>query len=101
VHIGNMLGWAGRPWGETPLLWRVMDVVLLVVNVAVAAGLWMRAAWAVVAFLLGILLLQILPYTLFRQHFIESPDHAIALNALIATLLVLSGALVALLVMKK
>ncbi len=28
VHIGNMLGLPGTPWTQTPVLWRIMDVVL-------------------------------------------------------------------------
>jgi hypothetical protein len=59
VHIGNMFGWSGRarletPLLETPLLWRVMNVVLLMFNVVVGVGLWTRASWAVVVFLIGI-----------------------------------------------
>ena len=85
VHIGNMLGLSGQPWRSTPLLWRSLDVLLLIFNVIVGIGLWQRKAWAAVAFILGILLLQILPYTLFRQQFIQTLADVQTLNGLIGT----------------
>ena len=42
VHVGNMLGLTGTPWLQTPRLHRAMDVVLLVFDLVVAAGLWMK-----------------------------------------------------------
>jgi len=39
VHIGNMAGLAGTPWLSTPLLWRGMDVALLVFNMTAAIAL--------------------------------------------------------------
>ena len=85
VHIGNLLGLGDRPWRSTPLLWRCMDVTLLVFDVIVGVGLWRKAVWAAIAFILGILLLQILPYTLLRQQFIQTPADAQTLNGLICT----------------
>lgn len=101
VHVGNMLGLTGTAWGDTPVLWRVMDVVLLVFNAVVAVGLWLKRPWAVVSFVVGIVLLQIVPYTLFRQHFMRAPEDAGALTGLVGTLLLLLGILVVLLVAKK
>jgi hypothetical protein len=46
---------------ETPVHWRVMDIILLLFNAIVAIGLWVRVPWAVVAFVLGIIALQIIP----------------------------------------
>ena len=89
MHVGNMLGLTGKPWMQTPLLFRVMDVVLLVFNLAVAVGLWLRHSWAVVAVVAGLVLLQIVPYTVFRRHFIQTPQDAQTLNGLIGTELVL------------
>ena len=89
MHVGNMLGLTGTPWSQTPRLFRSMDVVLLVFDLVVAAGLWIRKPWAVVAFAAGLVLLQILPYTLFRRHFVRGPEDVSTLNGLVATELVL------------
>ena len=101
VHIGNIAGLSGRPWIETPVLWRVMDVVLLIFNVAVGVALWLRMPWGVMAFVVGIVGLQLIPYTLFRDHFIESPEQAQALNGLIGTHLVLLAVLACVIVLRK
>ncbi len=83
VHIGNVLGLSGRPWLETPVLWRAMDVVLLLFNVVVGIGLWAKILWAVISFVGGILLLQIVPYTLFKRHCIETNEHATTLEGMV------------------
>lgn len=101
MHVGNMLGLTGRPWIETPLLHRVMDVVLLSFNIVVAAGLWLRKPWGVVAFVVGILLLQIVPYTLFRSHFIQAPEDVKALNGLVVTEILLLALLITTILLKK
>ncbi|NEP16351.1 MAG: hypothetical protein F6J97_05525 [Leptolyngbya sp. SIO4C1] len=101
MHVGNILGWSGKPWLTTPLLWRVMDVVLLLFNAIAAVGLWYRQAWAVAAFVVGLVALQIVPYTVFRQQFIEAPEQAQVLNGLVGTELALLLVLGLLLVAKK
>ena len=101
VHVGNMLGFSGTPWQQTPLIWRVMDVVLLVFNIVVAVGLWRRAPWSVVAYVSGILALQVVPYTLFRKEFVRSPADATALNGLLWTHAVLFAVLLILLLGRK
>ena len=101
VHVGNIAGWTGTRWMDTPVLWRVMDVVLLAFNVVVAIALWMRLPWALIAFIGGIILLQLVPYTLFRSHFIQTPDQAQALNGLIATHLILFSILAGLIFFQK
>ena len=74
VHVGNIAGLSGQPWTSTPLLWRVMDVVLLGFNILVGTGLWLKQPWAIWAFVFGIITLQLLPYTVFRQHFIQAAN---------------------------
>ncbi len=101
VHIGNITGWSRRPWMETPVLWRVMDIVLLIFNITVGITLWLRIPWAVIAFVVGIVGLQLIPYTLFRERFIEAPEQAQALNGLVGTHLVLLTVLVGLMVLRK
>ena len=50
MHVANMLSLTGTPWRSTPVLWRTMDVVLLIFNIIVGVGLWTRQPWAVMAF---------------------------------------------------
>ena len=101
VHIGNMLGFNGLPWTESQLHFRIMDVVLLAFNVVVGLGLWLRQSWAVVAFSVWMVLFQIIPYTLFRQYFIQRPEDASTLAGLVGTVALLLGVLIVLIVAKK
>ena len=101
VHIGNIAGWSGRPWLETPWLWRVLDGVLLAFDLGVGIGLWLQKAWAIAAFVLGIVCLQLLPYTLFRDRFATTPEELATLDGLVGTLIVLLGILLLLVSFKK
>ncbi len=83
VHVANILGYGERPWAQMPAIWRVMDVVLLIFNLVVGIGLWLKTPWAVIAFVAGVVALQLVPYTLFRSHFIETPEHASTLNGMV------------------
>jgi hypothetical protein len=45
-HLGSILSMPGRPsWGTQPLYIQVFDVVLLLVNLALAWGLWRTKFW--------------------------------------------------------
>jgi hypothetical protein len=101
MHVGNIAGWSGTRWVDTPVLWRVMDVVLLAFNIVVAIALWFRLPWSLVAFIIGIIALQLIPYTIFRSHFIETPSQAQALNGLIATHLILLAVLAGLILLRR
>lgn len=83
VHIANMLGWNGRPWMQFPFLWKLMDVFLLAFEVSVAMGLIFRKSMAVLAFFAGMLVLQIIPFTIFRSHFVTKPADENMLNSLL------------------
>lgn len=83
VHVGNIAGLSDQPWNSTPPLWRVMDIVLLGFNVLVGAGLWLKRPWAIWSFLFGIIALQLVPYTVFRQHFMQATEQAAILNGLV------------------
>ena len=74
VHVGNILGLTGVPWQDTPSLWRTMDLVLLLFNVVVGVGLWQRQPWAVVALVGGVIVLQVVSYTVFRNQFVRGPE---------------------------
>jgi hypothetical protein len=101
VHIGNMAGWTGTPWLETPLLWRCMDVALLLFDVIAAIALWQGLAWSVWWVFGGILLLQFVPYTLLRSQFVLQPEDAQTLNGLLGTEALLLGIFALLLWLKK
>lgn len=85
VHIGNMAGLTGTPWLSTPLLWRSLDIALLIFNVVAAIALWWGLSWSVPLVFSGIFLLQVVPYTLLRSHFILKPEDAQTLNSLLIT----------------
>lgn len=101
VHIGNMAGLIGTPWLATPLLWRAMDVALLLFDVTAAIALWRGLAWSVWWVFGGMLLLQFVPYTLFRSQFILQPEDAQTLNGLLGTEALLLGLLALLLWLRK
>ena len=101
VHIGNILGLTGTPWLKTPLLWRSLDILLLGFDIVVAIGLWQGVVWSVWLVFTGILLLQFLPYTLLRSHFILKPEDAQTLNSLLGTEALLLGIFALLLWLKK
>ncbi|MDX1402109.1 MAG: hypothetical protein R3245_09320 [Kiloniellales bacterium] len=84
AHVGNMAGWSGTRWADTPVLWRAMAIVLLAFDTVVAIALWLRLPWSLIAFVVGIVGLQLIPYMFFRSHFIQTPDQAQALNGLIS-----------------
>lgn len=96
VHVANVLDLAGARWFEEPQLWRVMDVLLLVFDVVVGMALWRTRPWGVVAFVTGVVLLQMLPYTLFPEAFSRTPEQRQALGGLVLTWLVLVATLVSL-----
>ncbi|MEL7054086.1 MAG: hypothetical protein AAFV85_03045 [Cyanobacteria bacterium J06634_6] len=47
VHISNIAGLSGTPWLATPLLWRCMDIALLVFDLVAAVSLWKGLGWSV------------------------------------------------------
>jgi hypothetical protein len=85
VHIGNIAGWTGTPWLSTPLLWRSMDIALLIFDGVTAIALWRGLGWSVWLVFGGIILLQVVPYTLLRFQFILKPEDAQTLNGLLGT----------------
>ena len=85
VHIGNILGLTGTPWGTTPILWQSLDIILLTFDIITGVLLWQGKVWGVWLFFIGILLLQFLPYTFFRNYFVVQPEDNQILNGLLAT----------------
>ena len=101
VHIGNIAGLTGTPWMSTPLLWRGLDIALLLFNIVAAIALWQGLVWSVLIVFSGIILLQFFPYTLFRPLFILKPEDAQTLNGLLGTEALLLGIFAWLLWLKK
>ncbi|MEM9541222.1 MAG: hypothetical protein AAGA60_17190 [Cyanobacteria bacterium P01_E01_bin.42] len=85
VHIGNILGFGGTPWLETPLLWRILDIVLLIFNIGVAIALFAKRPISVLILVAGLILFQFIPYTFFRSYFLTQPEDAATLNGLLGT----------------
>ncbi|MDJ0589060.1 MAG: hypothetical protein QNJ72_03565 [Pleurocapsa sp. MO_226.B13] len=101
VHVSNIAGLSGVSWQQTPMLWRVMDLLLLGFDLIVAYGLWRKLAWSAIAFTVGIVALQIIPYTLFRTYFILKPEDGNLLNQMVIFELLLLGILGILLSIEK
>ncbi|NEQ70579.1 MAG: hypothetical protein F6K21_34830 [Symploca sp. SIO2D2] len=101
VHIGNITGLTGTPWMSTPLLWRGLDIVLLMFDIVSTIALWQGLAWSVLLVFSGIILFQFVPYTLFRSQFILKPEDAQILNGLLGTEALLLGVFALLLWLRK
>ncbi|MEM6254575.1 MAG: hypothetical protein AAF821_16805 [Cyanobacteria bacterium P01_D01_bin.156] len=101
VHIANMAGGTGTPWLTTPLLWQIMDIVLLLFNTVSAIALWRGVSWSVWLTFSGIALLQFVPYTLLQDQFILQPGDAQTLNGLLGTEALLLAIFALLLWLKK
>lgn len=100
VHVGNILGLTGTSWLATPLLWRSL-IILLIFDIVTAIALWRGLAWSIWLLLGGILLLQILPYTLLRSQLVFKPEDGQILNSLLGTEILLLSILIMLLWFRK
>lgn len=101
VHISNMLGLTGTSWLSTPIVWRTMDILLLIFDLITAIALWRGLVWSIWLLFSGILLLQIVPYTLLRSHFVLKPEDGQIINSLLGTEILLLSILVILLWLRK
>ena len=100
VHFANLLGFGEKPWGEMPFAWRAGDVVYAIVDTAVVIGLWKRATWGVILFLLAITS-QFVIYTAFIEFFAFTSEHRQTINGLLASEAILLVVFVALLIFRK
>ena len=73
VHGVSMVGLWGGPWVDTPLKWRVLDVVYLALDLAVFPWLLLRLRFAIGAFFFAATT-QILLYTVLRDWVLAVPD---------------------------
>ena len=103
VHVANMASATGFDWGGSPLRWRLLDVIYLVVDLLVAAGLFRVWRPSVVGFFAAALS-QIVLYTVGRswildvpQQFTRSPEEVAYLDTLVGfhlvTVVLVGGAL--------
>ena len=72
MHVLNIAGMSGFVWADAPLKWQVLDVVYLVLDVIVCAGLLRRRRFAIIAFYLAAAS-QIVLYTLLRDWIVDVP----------------------------
>ena len=73
VHVANMASAMGFEWREAPLKWQLLDVVYVVLNLVVVAGLRWMASISILAFYLAAVS-QVVLYTVSRGWLINVPD---------------------------
>ncbi|MEM9624286.1 MAG: hypothetical protein AAF993_21780 [Pseudomonadota bacterium] len=73
VHVLNMLSLTGFDWTNAPIKWQVLDIVYLVLDVLVVAGLYRVRQYAVFAFYTAALS-QIVVYTVLRSWIMDVPE---------------------------
>jgi F0F1-type ATP synthase membrane subunit c/vacuolar-type H+-ATPase subunit K len=95
VRGANMLSLSGYQWSAAPALWRILDVVFLVLNAVVVIGVVAQSGWAVAAFLLAAIL-QIVLYRVFPGQFSTTPEQIKAIRSLLFLALALIDAFVVL-----
>ncbi len=72
VHVMNMLSLTGFDWGASPVKWRVLDWVYLLLDVIVAIGLVLKWRAGFVCFFCAAFS-QIVLYTAFRSWVVDVP----------------------------
>lgn len=100
IHLANILGWGEKPWNQTPLTWRVGDVVYGLVDTITAIGLWQRTAWGIFSFLVAIAS-QFVIYTVFIDRFAFNAEQRQTIYGLIGTEAILVVIFVILAIFKK
>jgi hypothetical protein len=84
VHLGSIIGIAGTSWTTRPIHIRVADTVMLTVNLVVGWGLWRTRFWAVVGWVLALLLLHFIPFIFFTDFFATNPQERTTLYVMLA-----------------
>ena len=72
VHLFNILGLSGFDWRAAPLKWQVLDIVYLIVDLLVVAGLILSWKIGFIAFYVAAIS-QIILYTALRDWIIDVP----------------------------
>jgi hypothetical protein len=92
-HLGSILGMRGTSWAAKPLHFRVGDIALLAVTLALAWGLWRTKPWAVVGWVAVVVLLQFIPFLLFTEYFATTARERMMLYGQLVTHAALLGVL--------
>ena len=103
VHVANMMGLTGFTWSAAPLKWQSLDVAYLILDLAVAAGIFLLPRIGLAAFAIAAVS-QIILYSVFRTwvldvpvEFLPSPEQTGYLNLLvgfhIVTLILVAGSI--------
>ena len=100
VHAANMLSLSGFDWSSSPVLWRALDVVFLVLNATVVLGVIFRSGRAVIAFLLAAGLQVALYGGPLAAQFGTTPENAAAVRNLLYLSLALLGLFVGLVLLR-
>ena len=82
-HLGSIMGLMGS-WVDKPLQFRIGDPLLLLVNLVVAWGLWRTRFWAVVVWVVALVLLQAVPFLLFTEAFAPGPRERMMMYGVLA-----------------
>ena len=100
IHLANIAGLGEKPWLETPLTWRIGDIIYGTLDIVCWLGLWQQKIWAIIAWLMGILS-QLVIYTLFINYFAFTIEQRQTINGLLGTEAILLSIFFSLLVLKK
>lgn len=100
-HLASIGGLIGGAWTAKPLHFQIADSILFVFDLTVGWGLWRKKLWAVFAWIAGVLLLQVIPFTLFMDFFATNAAHRQTLWAMLAIHAVTIGVFVLLLLRRK
>ena len=84
VHLANIAGLGDGPWFDTPLSWRIGDIVYGILDITAVIGLWQQKGWGLAIALLG-LFSQIGLYTLFIDAFAFTSEQRAIIYSLLRT----------------
>ncbi|MGK7945807.1 MAG: hypothetical protein AB4058_15200 [Microcystaceae cyanobacterium] len=73
IHLMNILSLTGLNWLETPLKWRILDIVYLLLDITVVIGFFLNLKIAYISFYIAAIS-QILLYTLLRSWITDVPS---------------------------
>jgi hypothetical protein len=90
-HLASILSISGISWASRPVQFRVADLVLLLVDLVVAWGLWRTRFWGVVGWVAAVVFLQFIPFLFFTDYFATTVRERATLHGLLASQVVLLG----------
>ena len=100
VHLGNLMGFGEKPWGEMPLTWKVGDIIYGCLDIVTVIGLWQKTTWGIICFL-SVIVSQFLIYTVFIDYFAFTSEQRQTIYGLLGSELILLSVFFVLLLLKK